>query len=593
LVVCICLLIIGLAATASALLPYPTAKSLADSFARDGNLERLTESLFSQLRIASLVAGVLLTLCGSMLLVAGRKMQMRIEAGITRLLKQVLSDVMGIARDGRIFFRTNQASLLLVAGLIVLGAAIRITQINRPMEHDEAYTFVAFASRPIQTLISDYHLPNNHIYHSLLVHLSCRLFGNHPWAVRLPALAAGIGLIPAVFILAAQLYNRRVAVVCAALIIPIPYLVYYSTSGRGYTLVALHSLVSFSLAIYVAQKKNLAAWGAMVITLALGFYAVPVMLYPAGILFTWLAFHAVMGTYGKDYPSRKDFTIYLLSAGIAMAVLVFLLYAPVLITSGVNAVFGNKFVKPLSWPQFFDQFPTGLHETWDAWLAGLPRIGWLCALGLTASIVLHKKIARQVIPLWSATAAWLMAAILVQHPSTGAKIWVFLFPLTVIWVSAGILSLASLLFMRWVDPEMSIRWLSTAAVILVVGGSLFAAYRQLPDFEAEPGETESVAIFLKEELRSGDALLVASPLGVIVEYYCDLYAIPAEAIYRSGKSPAISEFNRVFILVNPAYHQSMEQVLAENKLEDQLLLFAQAEKLTEFGAIQMFRITRE
>jgi hypothetical protein len=68
--------------------------------------------------------------------------------------------------------------------------------IMQPFKHDEAYTVTVFANQPLWGALSDYHLPNNHLFHTLLVHLTYSLFGYSQWAVRLPALLAGIAQHP-------------------------------------------------------------------------------------------------------------------------------------------------------------------------------------------------------------------------------------------------------------------------------------------------------------------------------------------------------------------------------------------------------------
>ena len=58
------------------------------------------------------------------------------------------------------------------------------------MRYDESYTFQYHASQDVLNLVSDYTTPNNHIFHSLLVHCSYLLWGDSPAALRLPALLA-------------------------------------------------------------------------------------------------------------------------------------------------------------------------------------------------------------------------------------------------------------------------------------------------------------------------------------------------------------------------------------------------------------------
>src|SRR5262249_43061913 len=72
--------------------------------------------------------------------------------------------------------------------VLVIGTALRLYySLAEPMRYDEAYTFNEYASPSLYDALSLYTFPNNHIFHSALVHLSILAFGDRPWAVRLPA----------------------------------------------------------------------------------------------------------------------------------------------------------------------------------------------------------------------------------------------------------------------------------------------------------------------------------------------------------------------------------------------------------------------
>ncbi|PKO04579.1 MAG: hypothetical protein CVU41_16175 [Chloroflexi bacterium HGW-Chloroflexi-3] len=57
--------------------------------------------------------------------------------------------------------------------------------------------------------LSDYHFPNNHVFHTFLVHLTYKLFGPYEWAVRMPAFIASLLLAPFGFIFAKRWYGDR------------------------------------------------------------------------------------------------------------------------------------------------------------------------------------------------------------------------------------------------------------------------------------------------------------------------------------------------------------------------------------------------
>src|SRR3954452_7686344 len=109
--------------------------------------------------------------------------------------------------------RLETAALI---AIVVVGVAVRLGFLSRPMQLDEAYTYNEYASKPILDGLSWYTLPNNHLLNTLLVHVSTVTFGNEPWAVRLPAFVAGVLLIPATFAMVARLCGRPPATATAA-----------------------------------------------------------------------------------------------------------------------------------------------------------------------------------------------------------------------------------------------------------------------------------------------------------------------------------------------------------------------------------------
>ena len=112
------------------------------------------------------------------------------------------------------------------------------------MQLDEAYTYNEYASKPVLDGLSWYTLPNNHLLNTLLIHVATVVLGNEPWVVRLGALAAGLGLIPAIYALTRRLCGPPEGLLAAALVAASEPLIDYSTNARGYTLVALVTVLA-------------------------------------------------------------------------------------------------------------------------------------------------------------------------------------------------------------------------------------------------------------------------------------------------------------------------------------------------------------
>jgi len=83
-----------------------------------------------------------------------------------------------------------------------------------------------------------------------------------PEAIRLPSLLAGVGLLPVIWMLARELFDRRAAAIATAFASLAPILVYLSANGRGYS-VMLFFLATSTWAMLRAARGGGAGWWAL------------------------------------------------------------------------------------------------------------------------------------------------------------------------------------------------------------------------------------------------------------------------------------------------------------------------------------------
>lgn len=134
------------------------------------------------------------------------------------------------------------AGLLAIA--CVIGLALRLPGIGRSLGHDEIYTWVIFASRPLLDIVTSYHLPNNHILHTIALRFSTALFGTSEIAIRLPALIAGVVSFPLLFDLARRMTGSlSVALGATSLLVLTSLHISFSGQARGYTMLVLLCLL--------------------------------------------------------------------------------------------------------------------------------------------------------------------------------------------------------------------------------------------------------------------------------------------------------------------------------------------------------------
>jgi mannosyltransferase len=136
--------------------------------------------------------------------------------------------------------------------LLSVAVVLRLPSINSPLWYDEVITLVHFVRQPVVQLIGDYSSFNNHIFYSLQAKLAVFVFGEQPWALRLPAVIFGIASIWLLWRLSRPIVGPFQALLAAALMAVSFHHIWFSQNARGYT-----ELMALSLAALVIFMENL------------------------------------------------------------------------------------------------------------------------------------------------------------------------------------------------------------------------------------------------------------------------------------------------------------------------------------------------
>jgi hypothetical protein len=160
--------------------------------------------------------------------------------------------------------------LLLVAGLTVLGAVLRIVVAGDSLFADEYSTYWIVVDHGLGGVLSTVH-SNAEItppLYFLLSWASAKL-GHSPQLLRLPSLIAGVITIPAVFALGERTIGRAAALVATALTALSPFMIYYSAEARGYGVMMALVVVS-TLALLLAVDSGRRRWWVLYAACSLG-----------------------------------------------------------------------------------------------------------------------------------------------------------------------------------------------------------------------------------------------------------------------------------------------------------------------------------
>jgi 4-amino-4-deoxy-L-arabinose transferase-like glycosyltransferase len=455
------LLIIGIVCLIASRLPYSSlVEMLQRQYGGELTAKRLTREFYEQKQLLVRMVGF------SALLLAAIISWWR--AALTRLLAAQFDYLhRGWERSvnlGRYAFRhTDKSEIFDVFVLTTVGLIDRLFFLSQPVRFDEASSYLDYASKPLYLLVSIYTEPENHVFNSLLTHFSTAIFGNHLWALRLPALTAGTLMVPLTYLACRQLYGRLPAVVAASLVATSSILIEFSANSRGYMILGCCFLLLIFVATLLQRKTDPLLFLLLAVCTAIGFYTIPIMLFPAGAIFLWLALSVrkKRPTYAK--PFAKFYIVSLILAGL----LTVTFYSPIFVVSGVKAVIANPTVAKLNFASFISKNLRLLRETWQVWNRDLTVWGMLLLpAGFVLSLLLPLKNLDRHRRFIAAIFAWCLAALAVFRFAPFARVWLFLLPVYFMAAAAGLVYLGKYIYPHWRGWKPT--WRIVAFSVLIV-----------------------------------------------------------------------------------------------------------------------------
>lgn len=559
------LAILAFASLGISLVPYESIKPSVDALAPDGRNNLFTSEFFERIVVRSQLAAGCLLLAGG-LLYAFRE---RVSGLVSNALIDCSSSAAELThRFNQALRKENKTHLFALLIILLVAVVVRLSFLFQPMRYDEAFTFLEYASPSLLVGLSYYSAPNNHLFHTFLVHIAYSLLGDQPWVLRLPALLAGILMVPASYLAIRLLYDKHAALLTAGFVASSSILIEFSTNARGYTLMCLIFMLILALGAYlIKEKNNSVAWLLFTILSALGFYTIPIMLYPFGIALMWLLLSAALQ---PTKLCRWSLLKSLCASTIIAGALTVALYSPVFVVSGMEAVTSNHFVKPQTWTYFISESLPLLHATWKQWNRDIPFvIKALLVIGFIASLIFHRRLTRYRVPVALAVCAWLVPVLLIQQVVPGPRMWLFLLPLYLGLASAGV----SYVLLRPVELRMS-SYQSVPSAALAVMLSVWLGLNVVQSQsvnrtgEAEGlGNAEAVTLFLKDYLQENDRVLAVIPASAPLGYYFKLHNVPVR--YFWSPTEAASK-QRLILVVNESDAETSESKSEKQSIEDVL-----------------------
>ena len=445
----------------------------------------------------------------------------------------------------------NVVYLSAITLVTIAAAALRAVRLDHPVRYDEAFSYLAYATGQGPSVWLAYTFPNNHLFHTLLVHFSTALGGPGLAAIRAPAFIAGVGLVPLAAALAHRLSGRKMDALFAALFVGASsILVEYSVNARGYSMVCASTMVMCLATLEINRRpKAWIAWFVWVMAAVAGLFTIPVMVYPIGLLSIIIASDAV-----KRRESGKEELSFLAAALAITSFMVGLLYLPSIRISGLDAIVSNRFVQPIPISEVVHQLPgtvvvTGLHWTRD--LGGFVLL-IVAGLGASAFLGIRQRDPFLLLPLIAPPL--LLAAATTQRVVPFPRVWVFLLPIFLVCAAVGLGYIYVVAIARKYRVAAGCLIVSVFALAMTQGTRVLTRDYLISEDSRTLVDAEAIVHDLAPFNEPTVSLVHEIPSGPSLAYYTILQG------RESWIRPDEPNITRGFVVV--AYGQTLEEVIA-------------------------------
>ncbi|MCI0398183.1 MAG: glycosyltransferase family 39 protein [Chloroflexi bacterium] len=401
----------------------------------------------------------------------------------------------------------------LLAGLVILAAALRLVALNRDLWLDEIATLVEYARLPFLETVTTFVSANQHPLYSAFSSLSLSLLGESAWAVRLPAVLFGVAGIPALYYFARVLTSEQEALWATALLAVSYHHVWFSQNARGWIGLLFFVLLGSGLFLRALAQNRRATWLAYAVVMVLGIFV------HLNTLFVFLGHLAAYlfvlprwpGWARQHWPlTRRLVWVSLLTGSLSIALYSFILPEMVVYYQTADRT-GVGWANPLD---LLAQVTVGLLAGFL--LAGLLVLGPVMLAGLAS----YWRQSRLLIGLLIFPAGFNALALLALQVGAYPRAFLYLLPLGLVVAVRGAFVSIGWLAGRLAGAAGS--WLRQYGGAALLGLLVVASLLSLIPYYRVPKQNYTGALAYVEERREpGD---VVAAVGLAISSYRVLYA---------------------------------------------------------------------
>lgn len=401
----------------------------------------------------------------------------------------------------------------LLGAVTLAGLGLRLLSLGSDLWLDELATVIGGRNASVLGAFAGNFGFNNHLLNTIMVRAAMRVFGEHEWAVRLPAMLWGTATIPVLYWVARQMLPRHASLGAALLLAVSYHHIFFSQDARGYSGYVCLSLISSALLIKGLATDGTRAWLGFVVTSALNFAALLI----SGFVFASHVMVAVIALIvGRPLAGSRSRMIgrLCLVCGTSL-VLGGLTYGAVLrqMFASMRPMYSNPAVgfPPLSF-DLFAELARGLGAGFGPGLllgavpfAGLAGMGyvflvkrhWALALALTLPCILQ--------------AAFFVVLGLNVYP----RMFILALPLAILVAMEAVTTCAVGAARRLGCGVRVAQWI-TGGLVVVLGGASVAA---LPSYYRFPKQPYQASVAYVDSVRPPGSIVIGARLAAGLTYY--------------------------------------------------------------------------
>lgn len=394
--------------------------------------------------------------------------------------------------------QTSVAHKRFVLLLIIAGAALRTWLATKPITAQEAIAYMDYARLPIGEAISNYSLPINNVLHTVLTKWCTAIFGVSLIALRLPALLAGVLVLPFFYLFVRSMFNRYIALMALALVASSPCLMELSALAHGYSLTWLFMVLALVFGRHLVRENNAISAILLGLCCALCVWSVPSSITACLMVLLWALF-SILTKYERSLGER--------TATLGLSLLVFLaaaalFYLPVIMSHGVDQLFHHATEEEHTWKDFSINYVENVMRLW-VWIVD-PAAWWVAVLGF-AGLVHAAYISAKFRTLVIAMAVGAIPLSLIL--ANGGEPWQWSYALFIFHLGMAI---ALFYLLKFVQDKLINSFgkrtrTAWASLIMLVGFS-WPGMRVVEQRVQHLPEADACALFLAEAMSPSDGL---------------------------------------------------------------------------------------